>query len=272
MKSQKWEQAAAATQHISSERVFLRSAVLASFVRFAGGSNSFCEGLLFGSRTQHRTRAASSDLSTEDDSAIYQVDTSISRAQCTGTSQTFYDSQGSVDPEYLKLREKTVNLDVVGCFFFCKLNETFSLTTRQIIVTKSLTRYLENKNCDTVQKPVVAVLSSHALTGSGGLSFNYQLLNCALIPIIGNSLKLDCAERNYVRDERVSMKLGLQICNSENLLTSAEESVARLGNFVCGTLATLKQKESQETCEKQEGKLDDLVTTLNILRRIVNNL
>ena len=97
---------------------------------------------------------------------------------------------------------------------------------------------MENKNCDTVQKPVVAVLSSHALTGSGGLSFNYQLLNCALIPIIGNSLKLDCAERNYVRDERVSMKLGLYVVL--RILLTIKENPAILLEFVffeeCGPI------------------------------------
>ena len=38
----------------------------------------------------------------------------ISRAQCTGTSQSFYSSEGDVNPEYVKAREQHVGLDVVG--------------------------------------------------------------------------------------------------------------------------------------------------------------
>ena len=112
--------------------VHLQSSVLASLVRFPDSSRStLCEGLLFGTRVSRKPIIAASDSSSGDDMHACAVPSVlISRAHCTGTSQSFYNGEGDVNPEYVKAKEQQVGLEVVGWFVYRQKNTNFCLFSK----------------------------------------------------------------------------------------------------------------------------------------------
>jgi hypothetical protein len=261
--------------------IHLRAQVLASLLRFPASSRStLCEGLLFGTRVLRKQIIAASDTSSGDDVHACAVPSVlISRAQCTGTSQSFYSSEGDVNPEYVKAREQHVGLDVVGWFVYREKNTSLSLSTRQIIVTRSLSQYMEAVR-GTVgaqqHQPVVAVMTTDKMVDTNGISFRYQILDHNLCPVT-TPVKLTCAERHRRAEAMPSMSLGdttsLQMrvplmLNSEESdpnLNPRTETVTQLENFGSSVIESVSDYVSQQV--ENEKRLVELLGTLAVLRR-----
>jgi len=244
--------------------VHLRSSVLASIVHLQSSSRvSFCEGLLYGSHINQRVVTDTTDAALGGSLKKYKPVVSICRAQCTGTSQSFYNSEGNVDPQFVEEREQDVGLPVIGWLISRESNSTFSLSTRHIIVTRSLARCLEAKHGTTGAQPIVIVASTEKLKDSKGLSFQYQVLDHTLTPLLGNA-KLECADRQTTSANiRPSMSLG----DTSNLqLPSISETSIALENFGNKTLSSIKDKIEQYCSE--EEKLARLLATLDVLRQV----
>ena len=267
--------------------VHLQSSVLASLVRFPASSRStLCEGLLFGTRVSRKQIIAASDSSSGDDMHACAVPSVlISRAHCTGTSQSFYNGEGDVNPEYVKAKEQQVGLEVVGWFVYRQKNTNFCLSTRQIIVTRSLGRYLEAAHGAAVatmqpHQPVVAVMTTDKMVDTNGISFRYQILDHNLCPVT-TPVKLTCAERHRRAEAMPSMSLGdttsLQMrvplmLNNEESDTNPNpnpnprtETVTQLENFGSSVIESVSDYVSQQVVN--EKRLDELLGTLAVLRR-----
>ena len=263
--------------------VHLQSSVLASLVRFPASSRStLCEGLLFGTRVSRKQIIAASDSSSGDDMHACAVPSVlISRAHCTGTSQSFYNGEGDVNPEYVKAKEQQVGLEVVGWFVYRQKNTNFCLSTRQIIVTRSLGRYLEAAHGAAVattqpRQPVVAVMTTDKMVDTNGISFRYQILDHNLCPVT-TPVKLTCAERHRRAEAMPSMSLGdttsLQMrvplmLNSEESdpnLNPRTETVTQLENFGSSVIESVSDYVSQQV--ENEKRLVELLGTLAVLRR-----
>lgn len=236
--------------------IHLRSSVLASLVRYPTSSRTtLCEGLLFGTRINRREVLGSTDNSVGGSLGKYKPIISICRAQCTGTSQSFYNAEGDVDPECLRARESTTGMDVIGWFTHRQCNDTFNVSTRQIIVTRKLQNILR-------AQPIVIVMSSNKLMDSKGLSFKYQCLDHNLNVILGDAVKLQCAERQTTQNQRSSMSLG---DTSQLQLPSISNATTELEAFGSHTL-DLINKRTNEYC-MEEKYLADALATLKILRK-----
>ena len=246
-----------------------KPSVLASFVRCGSHSSTFCEGLLFGASANRLIQAIASDTSTGDEtnSKAYKPIVSVCRSQCTGTSQTFYNSEGDIDPEYLLAKEKQLGLDIVGWFIFRQNNNQFSVSTRQIIVTKSLARFLENKSVGHSRKPIVAIMSSTTTSennSTNGLNFTYQMLDHTLSTISG--IKLECADRQVATTtgSLISGPMHLGKCvDSTPIFASAQNTCNQLTELGSSIMSNIPL----ERYALEEKKLSNLVATLAELRR-----
>ena len=250
--------------------------VLASFVRCGSHSSTFCEGLLFGASANRLIQAVTSDTSTGDEtnSKAYKPIVSVCRSQCTGTSQTFYNSEGDIDPEYLLAKEKQMGLDIVGWFIFRQNNNQFSVSTRQIIVTKSLARFLENKSVGHSRKPIVAIMSSTTTSennSTNGLNFTYQMLDHTLSTKCISKIKLECADRQVATatGSLISgpMHLG-KVVDLTQICASAQNTCNQLTELGSSIMSNIPL----ERYALEEKKLCNLVATLAELRRRHNML